>query len=240
LWAQSCARPSQPLHFSLAPGCCHPQPISHLTYVAHLPFYLSPPSAGAAVALCAMPRHAAPARPTPTPCLCLARLCSPPSCAHLGLLPTHWTIEDRRESNPGELSPSEPIHKNPNQTWITLWVRDKIDQESLSSTTRARPYKKSPSTTFFKHQTEPPLIPKRAPVDPSRRSIPRRATAWRRSLCIQRRLQSRYRSWSLTGGHPRRHPRSEKRVHDRQHSPPPPQPREPIGEDPHVPAFIFC
>jgi hypothetical protein len=115
-WAQSCARPSQPLPFGLALASCHPRPSSHPTHLAHLRFSPSPPSAGAAVALCVAPRHAAPAQPTPTPCPCLAHLCSLPSRSHLGLLPMHWTIEDQREPNSGELSPSEPIRKNPNQT----------------------------------------------------------------------------------------------------------------------------
>jgi hypothetical protein len=66
-WAQSRARPNQPLPFGLAPACCHPQPSSRPTHLVHLPFSPSLPSAGVAVALCAASRHAAPARKTPTP-----------------------------------------------------------------------------------------------------------------------------------------------------------------------------
>jgi hypothetical protein len=66
-WAQSRARPSQPLPFGLAPACCHPRPSSCPTHLAHLPFSPSPLSVCAAVALCAASRHAAPARQTLIP-----------------------------------------------------------------------------------------------------------------------------------------------------------------------------
>jgi hypothetical protein len=93
---------------------------------------------------------------TPTPCPRLAYQSSLPSRTHLGLLPAHGTIEDRRESNPGELSPSEPIRKNPNRLPNRSSIPLGISFRRLFGTHRdSCPYKRT------RRAPSQPLFPRR-------------------------------------------------------------------------------